>query len=144
MDWVTSFLHHHLRINTFHQVCAKMPPSPGVVRFNTPYSHVTQIDGNDMKPLGCVIVPVVVATLLHPSASQQIAFTDALLCFKNLVYFHCTAQHNYHTKTMIEYMENYLEDIHCHRDVFSRFYTSTSTKMVSESLKKQDSLGKQQ
>ena len=41
-------------------------------------------------------------------------------------------------------MENYLEEFHRHKDVFSRFRASKSTKKVSEALKKQLTLDKQE
>jgi len=85
MDWVTSFLEQHSRINKFNQLWAMMPPYPCFARFNKPYSQVTQWSGNEMKALGRVIVPVFVETLLKPSVSQGIPFTEALLCIKNLV-----------------------------------------------------------
>jgi len=88
-----------------------------------------------MKVLGYVIVPVFRATLLNTSASQRIPFTEALLCVKNLVYFHSMAQDRYHTEAMIEYMGNDLEEFHPQKDVFSRFCASKSTKIVSEALK---------
>jgi hypothetical protein len=46
------------------------------------------------------------------------------------------AQYQYHTEAMIKYMENYLEEFHCHKDVFSPFRDSKSTKKVSEAVKK--------
>ena len=46
------------------------------------------------------------------------------------------AQYRYHTEATIEYMENYLEEIHRPKDVFSRFRASKSTKKASETLKK--------
>jgi hypothetical protein len=97
-----------------------------------------------VKALGRVIVPVFEATRLNPSASERIPFTEALLCVKNLVYFHVMAQYRYHTEATIEYMENYLEEFHCHKDVFSRFRASKSTKKVQEALKKQLALDKQE
>jgi hypothetical protein len=97
-----------------------------------------------MKALGRVIVPVFVATVLNPSASQRIPFTEALLCVKNLVYFHLVAQYRYHTEATIEYVENYLEECHRHKDVYSQFCTSKSTKKVTEALKKQLTLDKQE
>jgi len=96
-----------------------------------------------MKALRGVIVSVFAATLLNLSASQRIPFTEALLCVKNLVYFHLMTQYQYHTEATMEYMEKYLEEIHHHKDVFSRFCASESTKKVSEALKKQLTLDKQ-
>jgi len=43
-----------------------------------------------------------------------------------------------------KYMDNDLEEFHCHKDVFIRFRTSKSTKKVSEALKKQLTLDKQE
>jgi len=85
MDWVTSFLQQHSRIDKFNQLCAMMPPYPGFARFNRPYSQVMQRSGKVMKALGRMIVPVFTATLLNPSVSERIPFTEALLCVKNFV-----------------------------------------------------------
>jgi len=49
----------------------------------------------------------------------------------------------YHTEATIEYMENYLEEFHCHKDVFSGFRSSDSAKKISEAFKKQLTLDKQ-
>ena len=97
-----------------------------------------------MKALGGVIVSVLAVTLLNPLVSQRIPFTEALLCVKNLVHFHLIAQYRYHTEATIQYMENSLEEIHHHNDVFSRFRAIISTKMVSEALKKQLPLDKKE
>jgi len=95
-----------------------------------------------MKALGHVIGPVFAVTLLNPSASQRIPFTQALLLVKNIVYFHLMAWYRYHTEATITYMENYLEEFHCHKDVFSRCHASKCTKKVSEALKTQLTLNK--
>jgi len=144
MDWVTSFLEQHAWIDKFNQFWAMMPPYPGFARFNKPYSQVTQCSGKEMEALGHVIVPVFATTLLNPSTSQSIPFTEALLCVKNLAYFHLMGQYRYHTEATIEYLENHLEQFHCQKDVFSPFRTSKSAKKVSEALKKQLTLDKQE
>jgi len=41
-------------------------------------------------------------------------------------------------------MENYREEFHRHKDIFSWFRNSKSTKKVSEALKKQLTLDKQE
>jgi hypothetical protein len=115
MDWVMSFLEQHSTMDKFSQLWAMMPPYPGFARFNKPYSQVTPWSGKERKALTRVIVPVFAVTLLNTSASQRIPFTEALLYVKNLVYFHRMAQYRYHTEATIEYMENYLEEFHCHK-----------------------------
>ena len=137
MDWITSFLEQHSRIDRFNQLWAIMLRYAGFAPFLKPYSQVTQWTGKETKALGHVIVPVFVVTLLNTSASQRIPFTEALLCVTNFVYFQLMAQYQYHTEATIEYMENDLEEFHRHKDVFSRFSTSKSTKKVLEALEKQ-------
>jgi len=142
MDRVTSFLKHHSSIHKSNQLWAIIPPYPAFTRFNKPYSQVMQWSVNKMKWLGRVVVPVFVATLSTPSMSQRFPFTDALLCIKNLVFFHLMAQYQCHTEATIKYMEKCLEEFHHHKDIFSRFCISKSATKVSEALKKQFTLDK--
>jgi hypothetical protein len=144
MDCVTSFLEQHSRIDKFNQLWVMMPPYPGFAQYNKPYSQVTQWSGKEMKALGRVIIPVSAATLLNPSARKWLPFTEALLRVKNLVYFHLMPQYQYHTEATMVCMENYLEEVHRHKDVFSRFRASKSTKKVSEALKKHLTLDTQE
>jgi len=91
MDWLMSFLEQYSRIDKFYQLRAMMPPYSGLAWFNKLYSQVMQWRGKEMKALGHVVVPVFIATLLNPLASQRIPFTEALLRVKNLVYCHIMA-----------------------------------------------------
>jgi len=134
MNWVTSFLELHSRMKKFNQLWAMMPPNPGFARFNKPYIQVTQWSVKEMNVLRRVIVPASVATLSNCLVSRKIPFTEALLCVKNIVYFHLLAQYQYHTEAMIRYMENYLEEFHCQKDSFSPFCASKSSTKVSEAL----------
>jgi len=93
IDWVTTFLEQHSRIEKYNQLWVVMPLYPGFAEFNKPFNQVTQWSGKVMKALGRVIVPVFTATLLNPLASQSIPFTEALLCVKNSVYFLLLAQY---------------------------------------------------
>jgi len=120
-----------------------MHPYSGFARFNKPYTQVTKWSGKEMKAPGCVIVPVFAPTLVNPLASRRIPFTEALLCIKNIVYFHVMAQYWYHIEATIEYMEIHLEEIHLHKYDFSQFSTSKSTMKVSEALKEHPTLGTQ-
>jgi hypothetical protein len=95
-----------------------------------------QWSGKEMQALRSVVVPGFAATLSNPSASERIPFTEALLCVKNLVYFYLMAQYHYHTEATIEYMENYQEEFHSHKDVFSQFHTSRSHKEGLGSIEK--------
>jgi len=142
LDWVTSFLEQHSRIHKFNQLWAMIPPYPGFARFNKLYSQVMQWSSQEMKAFGRVIVPVFALTLFNPSANQRIRFIEAQLCVKNFGYFHSMAQFRYHTKVTINYRENYLEELHRHKDVFSWLGACKLTKKVSEAFKKQLTLNK--
>jgi len=144
MDWVMSFQEQHSSSDILNQFWEMMPPYSGVAWFNKPYHQVMHWCGKEVKGLGHVIVLVFAATVLNPLVSQSIPFTEALLCLKNFVYFHLMVQYWYHTEATIEYMENYLEEFHFHKVVFSWFCANQSTKKVSEALKKQLTLDKQQ
>jgi len=144
MDWVMSFLEQHSKINKFNQLWTMIPLYRGFAWFNKSYIQVTQWSGKGMKALRHVIVSVFVVTLLNPLASQWIPFTEPLLCVKNFVYFHLMAQYQYHADAAIEYMENDLEEFHCHKDDFCRFSAIKCTKKVPEALNKQHTLDKQE
>ena len=105
---------------------------------------MTQLSGKEIKSLGHLIVPLFRATIVNTSASLRVPSTDTLLCVKTSVYFHIMEHYWYHTEATIEYMEYYLEIIDCHKDVFSQFRSSKSTKKVLEALKKQLTLNKQE
>jgi len=45
LDWVTSFLEQHSRIEKFNLRWVMMPPYPGFTRSNKPYCQVTQWSG---------------------------------------------------------------------------------------------------
>jgi len=144
IDWVLSSLEQHFRIDKFNQLWAMMPPYPGFARLNKPYRHVMQWSGKYKQALSHVIVAVFTATLSNPSASQRIPFTDAQLYVKNWVCFHLLVQYRYHAEALIDYMEMYLDKFHYHKDVFCRFCSSKPTTKVSEAMKKQRTLFKQE
>jgi len=122
-----------------------LPPYLSIAGFNKPYSQVMQWSGKSMKALGHMIVPVLAETLLYTSVNQRIPFTEGLLCINNLVYLPLMAHYLYHTEATIKYMENCLEEFHHqHKDAFSRFWASESSKKVSEALKTQLTFDKQE
>jgi hypothetical protein len=112
MDWLRSCLEQHSTIDQFNQVREIMLSHPGFARVTKPYSQVTQWSGKKMKAHRDVIVAVVATTLLHPSANQRIPFIEALLCIKNFPFHHLMVQYWYHTDATIEYMDEYLEEVH--------------------------------
>jgi hypothetical protein len=57
--------------------------------------------GKEMKAFGSVIVSVFASTLLKPSGSQRIPFTEALLFIKYSVHYRLMAQYLYSTEPTI-------------------------------------------
>jgi hypothetical protein len=142
MDWATSFLEHYSRIDEFNQHWEMIAQHPDFARLNKPYRQGTEWSWKELKALGRVSVPVFAVSLLSPAASQSIPFTEALLCVKNFVYIHLMAQYRDHTEATMEYMEIVLKEFPYHKDVFSRFCTSRTTKKILEALTKQLTLDK--
>jgi len=134
MDWVTSFLGQHSRIDNFNQLGALLPQYPGFTWFYKPFTQVTKWSGTEVNAHRHAIVPAFAPSIVHPSVSQTIPFTEALLCINNLVYFHCIAQYWYHTQAETKYRESDFNEVHRHKDVFSLFSASKSTKKVPEAL----------
>jgi len=144
MARVESILEQHSTIDTFNQLWAMIPPYPGFARFNNPYCWVMRWSGKEEIALGRVIVPVFAVTLMNPSVSQMIPFTEALLCVKTFVYLHPLAPYQYHTEATHKYMDNNLVEFDCYKDVFSRSHASKSPKKGSEALITQHIVEKQE
>jgi hypothetical protein len=69
MNWATSCLEQHSRMDKFNLHCAMMLSNPGFARFNKPYGQVLQWSGTEMNALGHVVVPVYAATRINPLVS---------------------------------------------------------------------------
>jgi hypothetical protein len=137
MDWEIPFLEHHNQMDRFNQIWHQISPYPGFTPFRKPYTAVTQWLGKEMRMLGQTLLPLFVSSLLEPSSKQRQPFRDAILCVKSLIYFHhMTKYHNY-TDTTIRYMEGYLANFHCSKEVFAHFHETKSKKKVAEALRKQ-------
>jgi len=144
MDWVMSFFEQHSMIDKFNKLWVMIPPYPGIPRLIKPSSQVKQWSNKEMKALRWEIVPAFAVTLLNPSASQRIHFTEALLCVKNWVYFHLMVQYWYHTEATIKYMHEDLDEFHREKDVFGQFRARKSPKQVLEALQRKLTLDNQE
>jgi len=63
IECVMSFLDQHSMMDKFPLLRAMMPSYPSFARFDKQYSQGTQWSGREMNAVGCVIVPVLAATL---------------------------------------------------------------------------------
>ena len=118
MKWIIPFLKDHKRIARFDAIWSIVPAYPALLRFNKPYTAVSQRQGKEMRALGRVLLPVFAATLSNPSAAEKNKFKDAILAVKAIIYFHLMAQYRSHTDATLQYMDDYLADFHRHKDAF--------------------------
>jgi amino acid permease len=87
-----------------------------------------------MKALGRIIVPSIATTPFDPTLKQQGPFISAMLCVKNLIYLHCIIQNHNHIDVTMKYMEDYLNEFDCDKDIFHRFCAKRSTNKVSDAV----------
>jgi Plavaka transposase len=141
MDWIVGFLEYHKLMDRFNKLWLRVPPYPGLLQFGKPYTAISQWQGKEMKALGKIILPVFAATLsnLGPTttSTQKSAFKEAILCIKALVNFHLMSQYRSHTDATLQYMSNYLDDFHSHKDVFKRFRAGKTSKKLAAALRTQ-------
>jgi hypothetical protein len=105
---------------------------------------VMQWSGKEMDSLMRGIVPGFASTLWNLSTSQRIPFKEALLYVKISVYFHLISEYLCYTEVTIAHRENYLEELIRHKNVYSAFRTSQSSKKVLEAFQKKQTLNKQE
>ena len=103
--------------------------------FRKPYIAVIQWLGKELKILGWMILPILGASLLEPSAEQRGPFKEAILCVKGLIFFNLMVKYRSQTDQTIGYMERYFEDFHRHKEEFARFCAKNSTKESASDLR---------
>jgi hypothetical protein len=140
MKWIMSFLKEHKRMERFDDIWAAVPSYPGLLKFNKTYGAVSQWTGKEMRALGRFLLPVFSATLLNPTTTEKPTFGKAIACVKGIIYFHLMAQYRSHTDATLKYMEDYLDDFHQNKEVFSQYRAGKVAKRTAETLRKE--LGK--
>ena len=93
MKWLIPFLKDHKRLSLFDAIWSVVPAYPALLRFNKPYSIVSQWQGKEMRTLGRILLPVLSAALFNPSAGDKKRFADAIRCVKAIINFHLMAQY---------------------------------------------------
>ena len=133
MKWLIPFLKDHKRHALFDAIWSVVPAYPALLRFNKPYSAVSQWQGKEMRTLGRILLPVLSATLFNPSVGEKKRFHDAIRCVKGIIYFHLMAQYRSHTDATLQYMNDYLADFHRHKEVFLQYRAGKITKRAAAS-----------
>ncbi|KAG0640986.1 hypothetical protein HOY80DRAFT_859151, partial [Tuber brumale] len=118
MKWIIGFLKKYKRLQAFDAVGKNLPAYPGYSPPNKEYSRVSQWTGKEMRNLVRVLLPCFTAALRRPSTTEPLVFTKALTCVRSIIDFKRIAQYPSHTEEMIQYLEQYLEPFHDHKDVF--------------------------
>jgi len=121
MDWIEAFLKKDGRQQIFDEVWKALLPSPGFLVPKKAYREVTLWQGKQMRNLGPCILGVLAVALGQPGDTEAIPFKRALRCVRALVDFNMMAQYRSHTPDTIAYMEEYLDQFHRMKDIFSEF-----------------------
>jgi DNA-directed RNA polymerase subunit N (RpoN/RPB10)/oligoribonuclease (3'-5' exoribonuclease) len=135
MKWIVVFLKEHKRMDRFDAIWMAVPAYPDLLKFNKTYAAVSQWTGKEMRALGRILLPVFSAALWGPTSSEKPKFTQAILCVKAMIHFHLMAQYRSHTDSTIQYMEDYLDEFHRHKDVFHQYRAGKRAKRKAEKLR---------
>ena len=137
LDWITSFLKQHCRLDPFDHIWRSMPPYPGFTPPRKAFREVSQWQGKEMRMFGRIVLPAMAIALREPNPSQRYLFNRALECVRNLVDFHLMAQYRSHTTETLAYLDDYLKCFHENKEVFLEFRQSKTSKRKAEALDKQ-------
>jgi hypothetical protein len=130
-----SFLKEHKRLARFNDIWSAVPSYPGLLKFNKTYGAVSQWTGKEMRALDRFLLPVFSATLLNPTTTEKHTFRKAITCVKAIIYFHLMAQYRSHTEATLKYMEDYLDDFHQNKNVYSQYRAGKVAKRTAENLR---------
>ena len=97
MDWLVPFLAHHKRLAVFNRLWSTIGPYPGFSLFRKPYTMVTQWQGKELKMHGRMILPILGASLLEPSAELRGLFIEAIFGVKGFIFFQLVVKYRSHT-----------------------------------------------
>jgi len=75
-----------------------------------------------------VILPCFAASLGHPTAIDRPIFTQALTSIQLIIDFNLMSQYKCHTDDTIQYLEQYLNNFHDHKDVFKEYQHDKSIR----------------
>ena len=132
MQWIEDFVKKHDWQELFDDIWESLPQYPGFFLPKKSYREVTQWQGKEMRNLGCCILEVFASSLRRPMPAQQDPFRHAIQCVRALVDFSLMAQYRSHTEDTLEDMEQYLPDLHHHKEVFQEFRTSKNTRQEAD------------
>ena len=127
MKWLIGFLKKYKRLQTFDAIWKNLSAYPGYSAPNKEYSRISQWTGKEMRNLVKVILPCFAASLSRPSAAERPIFTKALTCVRSIVDFTLMSRYISHTDETIQYLEQYLNAFHNHKDVFKEYRKDKST-----------------
>ena len=118
LDWITSFLKHHCRLDPIEHIWLSMPPYPGFTPPAKAFREVFPWQGKEMRMFGRMVLPAMAIVLGEPNTSQWYLFNCALECMRNLVDIHLVAQYRSHTTEILAYLDNYSKCFHENMKVF--------------------------
>ena len=134
MKWIFELLTHLGRATTFDHLWSRLPPYLGFTPPNKAYRSVTQWTGKEMRNLLKVVLGVFTASLSRTSGLEPLEARNkplahkAILCVRYLTNFMILNQYRVHTAGSIQFMFDYLQDFHKHKEVFLHFRAGKQVK----------------
>ena len=121
------FLKKYKRLQTFNAIWKSLAAYPNYSELNKEYSRIFQWTRKEMRNLVKVILLCFAASLCRPHAAERSIFTKALTSIRSSVDFTLMSQYTGHTNETVEYLEEYLNAFHDHKDVFKECQRAKST-----------------
>jgi len=143
MEWIKGFLEFHNRLPAFDNIWSSLPPYPGNYMPHKSYRLFCQLSGKEMRSILMVILSVLTAALRRktdtqrPTTSQEWEFKRAITCVRYLTDFALLSWYRSHTDSTIGYMQEYLQEFHCTKDVFLRYRATKATKGRADLVSKE-------
>src|SRR5258706_1527498 len=133
MTWVTSFLEDIRRMNVFSEIWQAIPPYPGFIAPNRPYTQVSQWTGKEMRNLGRVILAAFAAAIRRTddctklTPAQLMDANKAISAVRYFTDFHLLSQYQTHTLHTVSYIRQSLEKLHANKRVFLKYRAGKTT-----------------
>ncbi|KAF8457633.1 hypothetical protein BGX38DRAFT_1326585 [Terfezia claveryi] len=132
--WIEGFLRKHKRLEAFDKIWENIPPYLGYRQPQKRYQQITMWSGVEIRGINRVILACFVAALQQIqdvpslSAAGQADAKIAIRCVRALTDFCLMVQYCSHTPQTIEYMNQYLQEFHQFRHIFSEFQASKADR----------------
>ena len=136
VTWLRTFLAKHGRLHWFDAAWITAREYPGFRPFLRGYAAVYVWTGKEMRNVLKIVLPCMAAALRNPDPGDRVTFARAIKCVKAFVDFSLMSQYRSHTGETLGYMEQYLQEFHNTKDIFSAFRAYKRVREKAEAERK--------